>query len=71
MELDLQSLAIRRLRFDLIETCKIIHGVDNVNKCTWFSMLADTSNRSTRISDNPLSLCAKFVELIFVAICLE
>ena len=50
-----------RSRYDLlIETYKIIHGVNNVNKCTWFSMLADTSNRITRISKNPLSLSAKF-----------
>ena len=24
------------LRYDTIETYKIIHGVNNVNKCTWF-----------------------------------
>ena len=45
---------------DLIETYKIIHGVNNVNKCTWFSMLADTSNRIKRMSENPLSLSATF-----------
>ena len=60
IELNLQSLENRRLRYDLIETYIIIHGVNNVNKCTWFSMLADTSNRITRLSDNPLSLNAKF-----------
>ena len=59
IELNLQSLENRRLRYDLIETYKIIHGVNNVNKCTWFSMLADTSNRITRMSENPLSLSAK------------
>ena len=57
IELNLQSLENRRLRYDLIE---IIHGVNNVNKCTWFSMLADTSNRITRMPKNPLSLSAKF-----------
>jgi len=60
IELNLQSLENRRLRYDLIETYKIIHGVNNVDKCTWFSMLADTSNRITRMSENPLSLSAKF-----------
>ena len=60
IELNLQSLESRRLRYDLIETYKIIHGVNNVDKCTWFSMLADTSNRITRMSDNPLSLRANF-----------
>ena len=38
IELNLQSLENRRLRYDLIETYIIIHGVNNVNKCTWFSM---------------------------------
>jgi len=60
IELNLQSLENRRLRYDLIETYKIMHGVNNVDKCTWFSMLADTSNRITRMSENPLSLSAKF-----------
>ena len=60
IQLNLQSLENRRLRYDLIETYKIIHGVNNVNKCTWFSMLADRSNRITRMSENPLSLSAKF-----------
>ena len=59
-ELNLQSLENQRLRYDLIETYKIMHGVNNVDKCTWFSMLADTSNRITRMSENPLSLSAKF-----------
>ena len=60
IELNLQSLENQRLRYDLIETYKIMHGVNNVDKCTWFSMLADTSNRITRMSENPLSLSAKF-----------
>ena len=60
IELNLQSLESRRLRYDFIETYKIIHGVDNVDKCTWFTMLANTSNRITRMSENPLSLCANF-----------
>ena len=60
IELNLQSLENQRLRYDLIEIYKIMHGVNNVDKCTWFSMLADTSNRITRMSENPLSLSAKF-----------
>jgi len=36
IELNLQSLENRRLRYDLIETYKIMHGVNNVDKCTWF-----------------------------------
>ena len=60
IELNLQSLESQRLRYDLIETYKIIRGVNNVGKCTWFSMLADTSKRITRMSENPLSLCANF-----------
>ena len=53
IELNLQSLESRRLRYDLIEIYKIIHAVNNVNKCR-FSMLADTSNRITRMSENSL-----------------
>jgi len=68
IELNLQSLENRRLHYDLIKTYTIIYGVNNVNKCTWFSMLADTSNRITRMSENPLSLSAKFVKPIFVNI---
>ena len=60
IENNLQSLENRRLRYDLIETYKIMHGVNNVDKCTWFSMLADTFNRITRMSENPFSLSAKF-----------
>ena len=41
IELNLQSLENRRLCYDLIETYKIIHGFNNVNKCTWFSMLVE------------------------------
>ena len=58
IELNLQSLESRRLRYDLIETYKIIHGVNYVDKCTWFSILADTSNRITSMSENFLSLSA-------------
>ena len=54
IELNLPSLESRKLRHDVIETYKIIHGVDNVDKYT------DTSNRITRMSENPLSLCANF-----------
>ena len=32
IELNLPSLESRRLRHDVIETYKIIHGVDNVDK---------------------------------------
>ena len=60
IELNLPSLESRKLRHDVIETYKIIHGVNNVNKYTWFSMLADTSNRNTRMSEKIFSLRANF-----------
>ena len=59
-KLIIQFIESRRLRYDLIVTNKIIHGVKNVNKCTWFLMLADTSNRILRMTENPLLLSAKF-----------
>ena len=55
-ELDLMSLEDRRTRGDLIQTWKILHGVDNVSEGTWFTRLHSTSVRDTRASSSPYTL---------------
>ena len=40
-EIGLTTLEQRRKRGDMIQTWKIIHGADNVQKETWFEMTAD------------------------------
>ena len=44
-QLGLFSLEKRRLRGDLIEVCKIMHGVENVDRETFFSLTQNTSTR--------------------------
>ena len=36
--LDIPSLKYRRIRADLIQTYKIIHGIDNIDKCEFFKL---------------------------------
>jgi len=52
-ELNLQSLADRRVRFDMIQTYKILRGFDNVDHKTWFSKV---NNNNTRLSSFHLNL---------------
>ena len=40
-EIGLTTLEQRRLRGDMIQTWKIIHRADNVEKSTWFQMSAE------------------------------
>lgn len=59
IELGLQSLETRRKRYDLIETFKILKGITNVNKRSWFSTVSETNNRVTRQSSYHLNLNRK------------
>ena len=55
-ELGLQTLEARRERSDLIQTYKIFHGLDDVDKSLWFQHVAETSERITRQSADILNL---------------
>ena len=47
-EIGLTTLKQRRERGDMIQTYKIVNGVDDVEPSTWFTFLADERERSTR-----------------------
>ena len=51
------ALEERRTRGDMIQTWKIIHGVDNVDKKTWFKMVdGDEALHRTRAAGNQLNI---------------
>ena len=57
-EVNIMSLAARRTRTDLIQTFKILKGVDNVNHEHWFKLFG-TADRQTRLSSYPLNIIVK------------
>jgi len=59
IEIGLTFLEARRLRGDLIQTLKILHGYDNVNESSWFIRTCDTANRLTRQSNCSFNLNVK------------
>ena len=58
-ELKIQSLEARRLRFDLIETYKTVHGLNQLNKNKFFDFVAEKHLRNTRLAEDPLNLRLK------------
>ena len=46
----LTTLEQRRIRGDMIEVFKIVHGYDNVDRSTWFQMAADRGTYPTRLA---------------------
>ena len=54
-ELGLTTLEERRTYTDLVQTYKIIHGIDDVDRKIWFELYGDTERRVTRTSEQ--SLC--------------
>ena len=55
-ELGLRSLRDRRIRLDLIQTFKIVHGFDRVDHSTWFKMVGDNVIRPTRNTAYPKNI---------------
>ena len=54
LELGMMTLKERRIRGDMLQTWKILHGHDNVKDGTWFIRLSSTAVRETRASLSPL-----------------
>ncbi len=50
----LKELGKRRHQADMLQTLKIVRGIDKVNSETWFQMAAH-AERATRSSDGPLN----------------
>ena len=42
------SLVERRIRYDLVQTYKIINGIDNVDPNIWFRLVGQTAHTQTR-----------------------
>ena len=51
-ELNLQTLEERWRRADMIQTHKIIHGIDKVDRHTWFNFVSNTDRNTRALSDN-------------------
>ena len=58
-ELGIQSLEQRRVRFDLIQTFKILRGYDNVETGTWFTLVGSDVTRPTRMTSYKDNLVPK------------
>jgi hypothetical protein len=58
VELDLPTLEERRHQTDMLQTFKIVRGIDRVDSSTWFQLAAQTG-RATRSADDPLNLRPK------------
>jgi hypothetical protein len=57
-ELGLPTLEDRRHHADMLQTFKILRGIDRVDHSTWFQLAAETG-RATRSADDPLNLRQK------------
>ena len=55
LELGLVTLEERRHQIDMVQTFKILKGVDKVNRDTWFKSAGD-SGRDTRLAADPYNL---------------
>ena len=58
-ELGLLSLEARRTKYDLVQTFKIIHGHDRVDRRHWFSLVGSNPTRVTRVTSDPLNIVRK------------
>jgi hypothetical protein len=55
LELGLPTLEERRHQADMIQTFKIVRGINRVDYNTWFQLAPETG-RATRSADDPLNL---------------
>ena len=55
-ELGLATLEKRRRDMDMVQTFKIIHGVDDVDRVSWFKFRAESNQHSTRATEGGLIL---------------
>ena len=62
VELDMLSLSERRALQDQVQLYKIIHGLDRVDKSSWFK-LAREGMVNTRFNNHPLNIVPKRVNL--------
>ena len=62
-EVGLTTLVDRRVRGDMIEVWKILHGNEDVNPGTFFTMAAQESTRVTRLSSHPLNIAMPMARL--------
>ena len=55
-ELRLETLTERRVRFDMVQTYKIIHRVDQVNRDTFFKLVDTSRPNTTRLNSYHLNI---------------
>ena len=58
-ELNLMSLEKRRTKYDLVQVFKVVHGYDNVDYATWFTLVGENPTRVTRGTSDPLNIVQK------------
>ena len=55
-ELDLLSLEACRVKYNLVQTFKIVHGFDRVDCSNWFTLVGNNPDRVTRGTSDPLNI---------------
>ena len=58
-ELGFLSLETRRIKYDLVQTFKIIHGHDRVDRRHWFTLVGSNPTRVTRVTSDPLNIVTR------------
>ena len=62
-ELGLDTLAKRRQDHDMVQTFKIIHGIDNVDRATWFTLMDPNRSHRTRLAEGGPMLVGSLARL--------
>ena len=58
-ELGLLSLETRRTKYDLVQTFKIIHGHDRIDRPHWFTLVGSNPTQVTQVTSDPLNIMRK------------